>query len=97
MVIRASTLGMLLASDSDFEGVLEYVPRPGEARFSYMTVVVTWTPPLVKHSLVGRTKARDIEGEGEGVGVLGTPLKRKSMEEEEAFAGIELHGADRSG
>ena len=51
----------------------------------------------MKHSLVGRTKARDIEGEGEGVGVLGTPLKRKSMEEEEAFAGIELHGADRSG
>ena len=50
----------------------------------------------MKHSLVGRTKARDIEGEGEGVGVLGTPLKRKSMEEE-AFAGIELHGADRSG
>lgn len=48
-------------------------------------------PPLGE-ALVGRTKARDIEGEGEGVGVLGTPLKRKSMEEE-AFAGIELHGA----
>lgn len=93
-VIRASTLGMLLASDSDFEGVLEYVPRPQVKHVFPTTVDGCSDLDPLGEALVGRTKARDIEGEG--VGVLGTPLKRKSMEEE-AFAGIELHGADRSG